>query len=141
MPLLDERTRELVRQRLAALPAPVELLHFTQSLACDSCPQARRLLEELAGLSDNVRLSIHNLQVDRELAQAHAVERVPATVLRGPGAASLVYYGVPAGYEFGALLEALAMVASGDSGLEETTRARLAAVREPLHLQVFVTPT
>jgi hypothetical protein len=39
------------------------------------------------------------------------------------------------------LVEAIRLVASGQSGLSEESRALVAAVTEPLHIQVFVTPT
>ena len=50
-------------------------------------------------------------------------------------------YGLPSGYEFGALVDAILDVSSGDSGLSAPTREALAAVSGPVHLQVFSTPT
>ena len=39
------------------------------------------------------------------------------------------------------LIEGIQMVASGDSGLAPQTRERLSQLTEPVHIQVFVTPT
>jgi alkyl hydroperoxide reductase subunit AhpF len=51
------------------------------------------------------------------------------------------YYGVPAGYEFAALVNDIFDVSRGDSGLSAQSKAALAQLKEPLHLQVFSTPT
>jgi alkyl hydroperoxide reductase subunit AhpF len=141
MAILSERDREAVRQRLESLPARVRLVHFTQSLMCDTCPEARRLLEELAALSDKVELRVLNLHVDREEAARHGIDKVPVTVVESDHGARIRYLGAPLGYEFGTLLETLQMVARGDSGLAPESRQRLAALSGPLQLQVFVTPT
>jgi len=140
MPMLNDRDREAVRQHLEGLPGKVRLVHFTQSLACDSCPQAKALLEEVAQLSDQVELQVLNLQVDRAEAERLGVERVPGTAIVGEREARIVYYGLPLGYEFAALLETMHMVARADSGLEKASRERLATLHDPLLLQVFVTP-
>jgi len=140
MAFLSDGDREAVKQNLAGLPGSVRLVHFTQSLACDTCPQARQLLEEVAQLSDRVELQVLNLQVNGEEAQRLGVQRVPATVVAGEREARIVYYGLPVGYEFAALLHAMHQVASGDSGLAPASRERLRTITDPLHLQVFVTP-
>jgi len=50
-------------------------------------------------------------------------------------------YGLPSGYEFGTLVEAILDVSSGDSGLSEPTRTALKEIAKPVHVQVFSTPT
>ena len=50
-------------------------------------------------------------------------------------------YGLPSGYEFGSLIDAILDVSSGDSGLSAPTREALAALERPVHVQVFSTPT
>jgi hypothetical protein len=50
-------------------------------------------------------------------------------------------YGLPSGYEFGTLIDAVLDVSSGESGLSEPTKKALAAIGKPVHVQVFSTPT
>ncbi|MNG37965.1 hypothetical protein D3C84_1254850 [compost metagenome] len=50
-------------------------------------------------------------------------------------------YGAPTGYEFVSLVEAVLLAGTGVPELEPETITALAAVTEPLHLQVFTTPT
>jgi alkyl hydroperoxide reductase subunit AhpF len=51
------------------------------------------------------------------------------------------YAGIPSGHEFSSLIQDLILVSGRDSGLSEQTREYLAGLKEPVHLQVFVTPT
>ena len=142
MALLRDQDREAVRKRLEELHHPVRLVHFTQTLGCDYCPEARSLLEEVTALANQVSLQVFDLHVDAEEAAKHGVDKVPATVILSDGHDhGILYYGLPSGYEFGSLLETMHLVSSGDSGLSQASRDRLAQVREPLLLQVFVTPT
>jgi alkyl hydroperoxide reductase subunit AhpF len=66
---------------------------------------------------------------------------VPAIVVEGTQDYGIRFIGIPSGYEFMSLLDAVKAVSSGDSGLSEESRQLLAEVKEPLTLQVFVTPT
>ena len=51
------------------------------------------------------------------------------------------FFGLPSGYEFATLLEDLVDVSRRRTRLSEATREALERLPEPLHLQVFVTPT
>jgi alkyl hydroperoxide reductase subunit AhpF len=98
-------------------------------------------LEEVAGLSDQLTLEVYNFLLDKEKVAEYGVDNVPATVIRNSKNYGIKFYGIPAGYEFSTFLDAILSVSKGDSGLKPETREKLAAVTEPVHLQVFVTPT
>jgi hypothetical protein len=51
------------------------------------------------------------------------------------------FVGLPGGYEFSTLLADLIDVSKGQPVLAEPTRAFVAAIDRPVHVQVFVTPT
>ena len=51
------------------------------------------------------------------------------------------FYGAPAGYEFGSLIEAILDVSSGSSLLSEETKQALAALERDVRVRVFSTPT
>jgi glutaredoxin-like protein len=141
MSMLQDRDKPRVRERLAAMTGPVTLVNFTQETECQFCRETRELLEDLVGLNDHLRLEVYDLVADADKAKEYGVDKIPATVLIGRKDYGIRYYGVPAGYEFASLLEDILMVSAGDSGLAETTRERLKALTDPVHLQVFVTPT
>jgi glutaredoxin-like protein len=142
MALLRDSDREAVRKRLEALHGKVRLVHFTQALECEYCPEAKQLLEEVAALSDKVELQVFNLLADGEEASKLGVDRVPGTaVLAEEQDHGIRFYGLPSGYEFGSLLETIHRVSSGESGLSEASKEKLRQIHEPILLQVFVTPT
>jgi len=139
-PLRDEDIVEL-RDMLGGMANPVRLVHFTQELNVEYGREAQELLKQLAGVSEKLSLEIYNFLLDKEKVAEYGVERVPATVIRNEKDYGLRYLGMPAGYEFSALLDAILAVSKGDSGLKEDTRQKLRELSKPLHLQVFVTPT
>jgi alkyl hydroperoxide reductase subunit AhpF len=141
MSLFGERERKEILKILETIKHPVKLINFTQTFECDTCHDTRVLLEELTGMSDKLSLEVLNFTVDKEKAAAYRIDKVPATVIEGDGNQRIRFYGVPAGYEFASLLEAIVLASQRDSGLGPDSRAALAAVREPLHLEVLVTPT
>ncbi len=154
MGLLKESDREQLRKELEKLENPVKLVFFTQALDCDYCPLTQQVLEEVVSLSDKIKLQVYNFNLDKDQVFEYKIARVPAiavvreekrtkdgveeTVDRDYG---IRFYGVPAGFEFASLLGDIMDVSSGDSGLNAQTKAALAGLKEPLHLQVFTTPT
>ncbi len=130
-----------VRERLKEMVNPVKLVHFTQSLNLEYGAETIKLLEELVALSDKLSLEVLNFVLDKEKAAEYGIDKIPATAIRNGKDYGIRYYGIPAGYEFSSLLDAILDVSSGDSGLSPESREKLKAVRHPVHLEVFVTPT
>jgi glutaredoxin-like protein len=130
-----------IRDILASVTAPVRLLFFEQSIGCESCTPTRQVLEQLADLSPNLTVERLNLVLEQERAAQYGVDRVPAIVVSSPRRERIRFYGAPLGHELISLLDAIRMTSSGDSGLTEQSRAQLAAVNDPVRIQVFFTPT
>lgn len=130
-----------IRERLREMIEPVKLVHFTQELNLEYGLETRKLLEEVAALSDKLTLDVHNFLIDKEKVAEYGVDKVPATVIRNGKDYGIRFYGIPAGYEFSTFLDAILNVSKGDSGLKPESKEKLAAVTEALHLEVFVTPT
>jgi glutaredoxin-like protein len=142
--MIGEKDRKTVQDRLARLARPVTAVVFTQEMECQFCSETRELMqEELAGLSDKVKVEVRDFLGDAAEARRLGVDKIPAIVLLGEGDKDygVRFYGIPAGYEFVSLLESLEMVSKGDSGLSAATREKLKGLKQPLALQVFVTPT
>ena len=141
MGLIRDEDAAEVRERLREMVNPVRLVHFTQELNLEYGREARQLLQELAGLSDKLSLKIYNFLLDKEKVSEYGVDKVPATAVRNGKDYGIRFYGLPAGYEFSTLLDAIISVSNGDSGLRPESKEKLATVTQPLHLEVFVTPT
>src|SRR5680860_798176 len=151
-PALKPEDREALGRILKErMRDPVRLLHFTQNtggnpeegLACDSCVEARRLLQELADLSPLLSLQLLDLVGSSEEAKAAGVERIPATLVGGMGEESprVRILGLPSGYEFGVLLDAILGASAGGDGATPETLDHLLKLKKRVHIEVLVTST
>jgi alkyl hydroperoxide reductase subunit AhpF len=141
MAILSSSDAARVREMLADLPGQVRLVYFTQTLNCETCEPTKQILGELAELSGQITVEEHNFLLEQDLAAGFGIDRVPAIAVVGAQDYGVRFLGIPSGYEFMSLLDAIQIVSAGDSGLSEASRAMLAGVESPLALQVFVTPT
>ena len=119
----------------------VRLIFFEQSIGCETCAPARRVLEQIVEDNPDVALEVLNLVLDKEKAAEYGVDRVPAIIIAAPGRDRIRYYGAPIGNELPTLLQAISMTATGETELSEQSRAQLKALSKPVTLQVFFTPT
>jgi glutaredoxin-like protein len=141
MGLIGDQDIVEIRDRFKQLVNPVKLVHFTQELNLEYGREAKQLLQEVAATSDKISVEVFNFLIDKEKVAEYGVDKVPATVVRNGKDYGIRFYGIPAGYEFSNLLDAISIVSAGDSGLGEDTKEKLQAITQPLHLEVFVTPT
>jgi alkyl hydroperoxide reductase subunit AhpF len=142
MAFLNDRDRAAVRQEFERMAGPVKLVVFSQELAAaDLCRQNEQLMREVAELSDLLSVETLNLAIDRERAEAYGIDQVPATVVEGARDWGLRFYGIPGGYEFSNLIDAIVVASTGEPSLSEATRASLAALPADVHIKVFSTPT
>jgi alkyl hydroperoxide reductase subunit AhpF len=142
MSILTDPDRDAVRAELARLGGPVKLVVFSQSLmAGDLCRENEMLVKEVAELSDQVSVEILNLAIDRERAEAYGVDQVPAIVVEGARDYGIRFYGVPTGYEFSNLIDAIIVASTGEPALSDETKSSLAALAGPVEIKVFSTPT
>ena len=127
--------------RLETLTSPVRLVLFTQTFGCETCFEARRTADEIARLSDRIRVEEHNLVLDAERVAEYGAVRAPALAIVGEKDLGLRYYGAPAGYEIESVVSAIEIAGGAGPGLSDESVAALAALDRPLGIQVFVTPT
>ncbi|MCM2267298.1 MAG: thioredoxin family protein [Elusimicrobiales bacterium] len=141
MAFMDQQTADEVKKRLDALETEVKIVFFKETLLCQTCGPAEDFLKEVAALSPKVKLEVFNRVTDTEKAAAYGITLSPAAVIEGPKGARVRFFGIPAGYEFVSLLEALKNSAAPGTDLKPETLAALAAVAAPVNIKVFVTPT
>ena len=152
--LLKENDRAALQREFAAMTNAVKLVFFTQALDCEYCPITLEILQEVASLSDKIQIETVNFAIDQAQVEQYKIARIPAVALVRVESVTrdgvtetqdrdygIRYYGVPAGYEFAALVGDILDVSSGESGLSPESKAALKNLREPVHLQVFTTPT
>lgn len=145
--LLNDDIARQVREAFdQQLRHPVQVLFFGSQDGCDYCDDTLQLVQEVVELSDLVELKIYDLEKDNELARQYHVDRAPGLVIAAKDGEQVVdhgvrFAGIPSGYEFSSLIQAVVLVSSRDSGLQEKTRQALKALSEPVHMLVFTTPT
>ena len=148
MPAMDEKTREALRRRLhESLRDDVELTLYRRpdtgrlvlptDYGCQTCDVTQEVAQELVDASSGkVKLAIVDV-VDSGLD-----EPVPMLTVGEPGSnARIRFQGLPSGYEFASLLEAVERVSARDAGLTDSTSSRLATLESEVEVMVFVTPT
>lgn len=141
MPFLDDKTLNEVTKQLANMQAPVTLKYFTQPLECMFCKETHQLLEELIAANPLLKLEVFQLDKDTDVVQEYKIEQIPAIAVVGEKDYGIRFYGIPSGYEFSSLLNAILMVSTGIAKLLPDTKAWLDGLKEDIHLKVLVTPT
>lgn len=141
MAILNDEVREKTQSVLEDLTGQVRLVMFTQNSECEYCEETRQLVEEVGALSDQIAVEVHDFTENKEKAEELGIDKTPAIAVIGAEDYGVRFYGIPSGYEFTSFMDAIQRVAAGEHTLNEETISSLAQIKEPVHMQVFVTPT
>jgi glutaredoxin-like protein len=154
MEILNKEVEEATRKKLdEEMKEKVTLLFFTQEPSrlivpnhlkgqeCMFCKETRELLKEVSTLSDKIELTIYDFVGDKEKAAEYGIDKIPATIILGQKDYGLRFFGIPSGYEYSSLIEAILDVSKGKTGLSQKSREALKTIDKDIHLQIFVTPT
>ncbi len=148
MSVLPEAVKVRLREELAGrLERPVQLMLYVRpgtgrlilpsGVGCPTCDDARQLAQELHSL-DPERIQLDIIDVSRQTSE---VMDVPTLTLAACGEEPRIrWQGLPAGYEFATVVDAIERVSSGDHGLSEASMRALERLQEPLEAMVFTTP-
>jgi len=137
----DDKKGDLKNRFKENLVDPVRIVMFTQEIECRFCSDTKQLVQELANLSDRISVEVYDFVSDSEKAKEYGIEKIPALAIIGKKDYGVRIYGIPYGYELQTLVEAVINVSKGTTNLSEKTKAILADVKSPVHIQVFVTLT
>ena len=147
MALIPKKDAELLGKEFASrMDSPVKLVMFTQATECLYCAETRQIAEEIASLSDKVTVEVFDLVADKATVERYAIDKIPAIAIvrvqeGGDRDYGIRFYGIPSGYEFTTLIEDIWDVSRGSTDLKPKTKEALATITQPVHIQVFVTPT
>jgi alkyl hydroperoxide reductase subunit AhpF len=144
--LLNENILSQIREVFEQLDKPVEVMFFGSKADCEYCDDTLQLAGEVVAISDKLNFKKYDIDADAELARQYNVDKVPGLVIAARDGDQVTDYGVrlagiPSGHEFSTLIHDLVLVSSRESGLSQETRRFLQDVKQPVLLQVFVTPT
>jgi alkyl hydroperoxide reductase subunit AhpF len=133
----SERLRGPVQLTLYTRPSTGRLI-LPSGMGCQTCDDARQLAEVLQEAAPGL---VH-LEVVDVTAQESDVTEVPTLTVGFPGEpARIRWLGLPAGFEFATVVDAIERVSTGEHGLADESVAALARLTEPVDVMVFATPT
>ncbi|MDO9517880.1 MAG: thioredoxin [Methanosarcinaceae archaeon] len=141
MALLKDDDRKQIKEIFEQLQNDVTLSFFTQEFECNFCQQTRELVEELELLSDKINIAIYDFVKDADKVAEFNIEHIPAIAVSGKTDYKIRFYGVPGGYEFSSLMNAIINASMNLTALEYSTKEKLTCIDKPVKIQVFVTPT
>ena len=150
MPIIPDRDRDDIKRSFRKdLKSDVTIRLFTHGSSlltipgqeCQYCPQTQQLMEELTALSPKLHLKLYNFYAQTEESTKYGVERIPAIVMGNDGDGRVKFYGIPMGYELATIIEDIKTLSRGVSPLTMDSRKKLRKVNQPVHIQVFVTPS
>lgn len=141
MGIINEEQQEQLKERFKELNGDVKLIVFTQENECQYCKETKQLMEDVASLSDKIAIEAYDFVADKDKVEKYMIDKVPATVIEGEKDYGIRFYGIPAGHEFASLISGIELVARGESGLSEETKAALGQLKDSMHIQVFITLT
>jgi glutaredoxin-like protein len=151
MPMIRAQDRAMLAQLFAVeLAVPVSLIIFTQRPSpiiipgrdvCELCEQTEQLVKEVGELSEKLSTEVYDFTENEENAKVYGVDKIPAVVLIGAKDYGIRFYGIPLGYEFVTLVEAILDVSRGSTDLGAQIKEQLQTLDSDVHIQVFTTPT
>lgn len=141
MTMLDDKIIKELQDAFKGLKKEVTLKFFTQEMECQFCKDTKELLGEVQRLSEKIKFEVFDFLKDKSESGDYGVDKIPATVVMGEKDYGIRFYGIPAGYEFGTLVESIKLVSTGKLDISSASRSFLDNLKKDIHLQVFVTPT
>lgn len=140
--MIKDKEREALRKELSQkLVNDVRLIVFTQDVPCVFCTETVQVATELGELSPKIKVEVYDFVKDQMKATELRIDKIPAIAVVGRKDHGIRFYGMPTGYEFRSLVGAIVDVSTGESGLSKKTKDAMKNLDQPVHLQVFVTPT
>ncbi len=138
----DEKDRKEIKEELKNLKNSVNLVVFTsKDIDCRYCELTKQIIMELTSLSDKIKPKYYDVHKDKSMVKKYKVDRTPAVLIINKTDSNIRFFGMPGGYEFSSLVETLKNVSYGQSSLSQKNIDKLRNIKQPITIQVYVTPT
>jgi len=138
MGLLEKQDKIFLQEEFNKLANEVKINLFMSENDCIYCKDTKSILEEIAEISDKIKLSVFDMDKNKDIANKFKVERTPATILEGEKN-NLVFYGIPAGYEFSSLIEDIIDLGNNDFDISEELKKFAETLDKDMNIKIFVT--
>lgn len=137
---LDEKTLNKVKEYFARLESNVVIYYAIDDEEGER-GEFSRMVEEILKLLSGLSNKLTAIKMNESLEHEFNIDKRPAIVIHGKDKYNIRYFGVPAGYEFGVIIEDIVYASKGTPDLPKEVLLKLREINEKVHIQVFVTPT
>ncbi len=139
MPVIDEETKKIIKQKFNALNNQIKLTFFKPENECTTCHYAEEMISELATLTSKINKEVLIFEQNITNAKALGIDKAPGLAMQNDKTI-LRYYGFPSGYEFETFLIDLIDLSRGEIDIFQELAKEVKKINFPVHIQVFVTP-
>ncbi len=138
---IDEETLEYVKKKFEEIENEVKIYHFIDpETECQYCEDTEEILNILANLNDKIK--IIKKEKDSAETKLFNIHDFPCILIHGKEEYNIRYFGIPAGYEFGALIEDIIDASKGKTNIDpKLEKILVEKISRPTRILVFVTPT
>jgi len=138
--LIDDESRKALKERFEKeMKGEVVVDLFTGTDNPDYVEFTEKLLNELSEIDS--RIIVKKYDINGEKAQKRGLETSPTLTIGWDKGYKIEYWGAPAGYETGGMIETMLFVSNDTSGLSKSTLESLDYLDKEIKLYSFVTPT
>lgn len=141
MAVLDDEIKKQLKEMFQELEDKVKIIFINKINPYSD--DIKELLTEISELTDKIELKIEDYS--DEIKKKYEIEDAPAIIINSENLkGKIIYYGLPSGYEFGALIEAINLASKKEIEIDSKTKKfidKLDESNKNLNLEVFVTPT
>jgi alkyl hydroperoxide reductase subunit AhpF len=107
---------------------------------CAFCEDVRKLLREIAGLSERVALTVRDFAEEREAASRLGVDRIPGIVIRGVLNRPVRFFGIPAVRLFPVFIETIIAASRSAPVVSPPASRTLRKARRDVEVTVLAAP-
>ncbi|MEW5745611.1 MAG: thioredoxin-disulfide reductase [Nitrospirota bacterium] len=136
--LIPEETRSVLRDTFKHMHDKVLVEVYTGEQKTQFTEATVELVKAIAELTDKVEAKFYT--VNSEQAKQRGITRSPALVI-APDRFKIRYIGAPVGEEGRTLIMMLLLASTRGTLLSDEALKRLFELKEPRHIQIFVSPT
>ncbi len=143
MAILNDEVKEQVRQVFSNLQDEVRIILFKRESRFMN--EIEEIVDTIKELSNKIIVEKVNFDSEegKKVASMLKVDYAPAIVL---GKAkdvkpNVIFYGIPAGYEFTSLIEAISMLSLSKTHLSNEGKEKIKGIDKEVEIDVFVTPS
>ncbi len=139
--LLNKEISGQVKEFLTAMVNEISIVVFTKKTGCETCSQTVQLLNEVAELSEKIKIIEKDLESDKSDAEKYKVTLAPSFIMLDKDGKYLgvKFNGIPAGHEFNSFINAIVFMSGYDLGFDQTIIDKVKSIKKPVDIKVFVT--